>query len=602
MSRPSPLAGALLLAALSLGLGLPAGAEPVPEAARTAWVQAREAARTRDTRKALAAVEKAISAAPGFIPAHRMRIDLLTGDARGAEAVRLYRAKVDAEPRSAAAHYLYGVAANRPDVAEAEFRAAIELEPGFAWAWFGIGAIESARGRHEAAEKAYREAVRLDPDIPEAWGKLAEARLARGDEEGAIEAFREQIRRAPDDWHGRLNLGGLFALKGQMEEARPLLARAVEQAPDEPVPHVNLGFLLLRAGDASGAARHLDRAVALDPRNLVARDYRAFARAVAGGQAPIGALGAFESAVRAAASDPASAAPAFASLAEQAPRFWLAHVRHGVALAAASQGDEAAAALGRALALAPEEPEVHYGLGMVRLAAGDGAAADAAFRQSLSLRPDDAEALTGRALVAASAGRPAEGASFLARAVEVAPWEVSLRFDLAAAWEAAGETEEAERVLERIVELQPGFLPGRLQLARAYAAHDRWDDARRQLLEAVSLAPGSESVASQLRALDASRAEANEKHAGKVRASVLVTGDRARAEAALSRLRGGASFAAVAREVSTGPTAARGGDLGWIGKGEIQPPLEVALFGLDPGQVSPVVESGGSYFVVKRTR
>lgn len=69
---------------------------------------------------------------------------------------------------------------------------------------------------------------------------------------------------------------------------------------------------------------------------------------------------------------------------------------------------------------------------------------------------------------------------------------------------------------------------------------------------------------------------------------------RARAEAdrALQRLRTGESFAAVARDVSKGPGADDGGDLGWVGRGTIQRSLEDVVFSLKDGQISGVIRAG----------
>lgn len=75
---------------------------------------------------------------------------------------------------------------------------------------------------------------------------------------------------------------------------------------------------------------------------------------------------------------------------------------------------------------------------------------------------------------------------------------------------------------------------------------------------------------------------------------------RARAETALTRIRGGADFAAVAKEMSEDPsTAGRGGDLGLIGQGELVPEVDKLIQSLKPGQVGGPVRSPFGYHVVK---
>ena len=74
---------------------------------------------------------------------------------------------------------------------------------------------------------------------------------------------------------------------------------------------------------------------------------------------------------------------------------------------------------------------------------------------------------------------------------------------------------------------------------------------------------------------------------------------RARAEDVLRRLRAGEPFDRVAREVSQGPSASEGGELGWIRRGTIEKTLEDVAFGLKKGEVSGVVRAGPGLHVLK---
>ena len=84
-------------------------------------------------------------------------------------------------------------------------------------------------------------------------------------------------------------------------------------------------------------------------------------------------------------------------------------------------------------------------------------------------------------------------------------------------------------------------------------------------------------------------------HAAHVLIRVPETGgsegeDKARAKAAdlIRRARAGEDFGKLAKEFSEDPgTAARGGDLGWITKGQVVPQFEEAAFALTQGQVAP---------------
>jgi len=55
------------------------------------------------------------------------------------------------------------------------------------------------------------------------------------------------------------------------------------------------------------------------------------------------------------------------------------------------------------------------------------------------------------------------------------------------------------------------------------------------------------------------------------------------AKAVIEELKGGAEFAVLAQEQSTGPSGPNGGDLGWFGAGMMVPEFEEATMALEPG-------------------
>ena len=76
------------------------------------------------------------------------------------------------------------------------------------------------------------------------------------------------------------------------------------------------------------------------------------------------------------------------------------------------------------------------------------------------------------------------------------------------------------------------------------------------------------------------------------------------AKALVEALEGGADFAELAKEKSTGPSGPRGGLLGWFGKGAMVPPFEEAVLALKTGAVSAPVETqfGWHVIVLNETR
>ena len=74
---------------------------------------------------------------------------------------------------------------------------------------------------------------------------------------------------------------------------------------------------------------------------------------------------------------------------------------------------------------------------------------------------------------------------------------------------------------------------------------------------------------------------------------------RTKAEAARKRALAGEDFAELARELSEGPTAPNGGDLGFFAQGQTAPAFSAAAFALEPGGISPVVRTPFGLHVIK---
>lgn len=89
-------------------------------------------------------------------------------------------------------------------------------------------------------------------------------------------------------------------------------------------------------------------------------------------------------------------------------------------------------------------------------------------------------------------------------------------------------------------------------------------------------------------------------------ASHILVETQEEAHAIVEDLGGGADFATLARERSTGPSGPNGGSLGWFGEGMMVPAFEEAVLALSVGEVSEPVETQFGWHVVvlndKRTQ
>lgn len=81
-------------------------------------------------------------------------------------------------------------------------------------------------------------------------------------------------------------------------------------------------------------------------------------------------------------------------------------------------------------------------------------------------------------------------------------------------------------------------------------------------------------------------------------ASHILVASEEEATAIKEELDGGADFAALAKDKSTGPSGPNGGSLGWFGPGQMVPAFEEAVVALEPGQVSDPVQTQFGWHVI----
>ncbi|GAA6200747.1 peptidylprolyl isomerase [Aquicoccus sp. SU-CL01552] len=125
------------------------------------------------------------------------------------------------------------------------------------------------------------------------------------------------------------------------------------------------------------------------------------------------------------------------------------------------------------------------------------------------------------------------------------------------------------------------------------------ENERRQLLageEIEKIMAGAASDADLKAAYDAAYGEGYE--AREYNAAHILVETEEEAKAIKAELDGGADFAALAKEKSTGPSGPNGGDLGWFEKGMMVPAFEEAVMALEPGQVSAPVQTQFGWHVI----
>jgi peptidyl-prolyl cis-trans isomerase C len=116
--------------------------------------------------------------------------------------------------------------------------------------------------------------------------------------------------------------------------------------------------------------------------------------------------------------------------------------------------------------------------------------------------------------------------------------------------------------------------------------------AERKLMAVGDAAVNDEAVQSFYDDLDENREE-------EVRARHILVKTEEEAQAIKSEVDGGADFAELAKEKSTGPSGQNGGDLGYFTKERMVVPFAEAAFAMEAGAVSDPVETEFGWHVIK---
>lgn len=87
--------------------------------------------------------------------------------------------------------------------------------------------------------------------------------------------------------------------------------------------------------------------------------------------------------------------------------------------------------------------------------------------------------------------------------------------------------------------------------------------------------------------------------AEEVRVRQILLNDEAVAKDVLQKLRRGGAFEELSAEYSRAPNAKRGGEIGFVSRGDLPKMFEEEIFQLQPGQVSDVIRTDSSFHIFK---
>jgi len=127
------------------------------------------------------------------------------------------------------------------------------------------GILQSNAGRYEQAAAEYRRALEIEPGNGDAHRRLGQAYEKLNQLEQALASFRRAIELEPDYYRNYHALGAFYFQRGRFSEAVQTLSKAVELAPEESTLHYALGSSLSNLGRFSEAERELRISIAERP-------------------------------------------------------------------------------------------------------------------------------------------------------------------------------------------------------------------------------------------------------------------------------------------------------------------------------------------------
>ena len=195
----------------------------------------------------------------------------LAKEGQWARAEAEYRQAVQLEPGSAVWRTLTAVSLTmqkRDAEAEVELRMAAQLAPQNPQTHSNLGRALEKQSKVLEAEAEYRAALKLDVRTAQRHGDLGFILLLEQRWTEAEAAYREALRLEPAGAQWHTGVGAALLAQQRIDQAEIAYRKAIELEPRNAQWHADLAFLLSRKQGWDEAQREYREAIRLDPQNL----------------------------------------------------------------------------------------------------------------------------------------------------------------------------------------------------------------------------------------------------------------------------------------------------------------------------------------------
>ncbi|MCX6607144.1 MAG: tetratricopeptide repeat protein, partial [Acidobacteria bacterium] len=153
----------------------------------------------------------------------------------------------------------------RPAEAAKAFAEALRIKPDWLDAQFNFGLLAWRAGHLDRAWQAFESAATRQPERSELHEAMAQLAVERGDANRAADALKKLDRRGGGSETLNFNVAVALQRVGRARDAEAIYRRSVSANPSFVEGLVNLGHALEAQGDRDGAAECWQKAVALRP-------------------------------------------------------------------------------------------------------------------------------------------------------------------------------------------------------------------------------------------------------------------------------------------------------------------------------------------------
>jgi Flp pilus assembly protein TadD len=204
--------------------------------------------------------KKAIELDPASAHAHDNLATVYAEKKQFAQSLKEYLTALELEPDSATAHYNLAcfLATHSHEMAIEQYKEAIELDPEYPDAHLNLGMTYADLDQRDEAKAQFKAAIEVDPGDALARHELAALLMDEADYRGAIVLLKEVTRLEPANYEGWLDLGISYAQKGFYQEAERCYGKARDLNADDVLLNYNIAALYSlweRRADAIEALR-----------------------------------------------------------------------------------------------------------------------------------------------------------------------------------------------------------------------------------------------------------------------------------------------------------------------------------------------------------